>query len=289
MIYPWSANTQLLVRWTASQTGGVTGYELRRRIDGGGWSTETTNAATLWIFHDWNPDDGENLREYSVRSQKDGVYGDWSAVRRFDMATPGAVTNVAASVEGSNGVRLHWDEPGTGQPTQYFIEYNTGSGGWVRTGYSAGYHRTHRFASQPYGSTYSYRVMAVNDVMMTGAAGEVSVTMGAEPQNFTNMPAGLAVRMLDGDRVRLTWSAPAGSPGDVSGYRIYRRAVDDASVTPSFGFTDAIVLHTGGTGTRYVDITAEEEQMYAYAVAAYRPSMGNRLSPASHPAYARPW
>ena len=287
-IQPWSANTQLLVRWTASQTDGVTGYEVRHRIDGGDWSTETTNANTLLVFHDWDSG-GEDLREYSVRSQKDDVHGDWSATRRFNMTTPAAVTNVVASVEGPNGVRLHWDEPGTGQPTQYFIEYNTGSGSWVRTGYSAGYHRTHRFASQPYGSTYSYRVMAVNDVLMTGAAGEVSATMRAEPQNFTNMPAGLNIRMLDGDRVRLTWSAPADSPDDVSGYRIYRQEVTDASVSPSFGFDDAIALHTGSNDTRYVDLTAQEGQMYAYAVAAYRPSMGNRLSPASHPAYARPW
>ena len=287
-VQPWSANTQLLVRWTASQTNGVTGYQVRHRIDGGDWSTETTSAATLLVFHDWDSG-GEDLREYSVRSQKDDVYGDWSAIRRFNMTTPGAVTNVVASVEGSNGVRLHWEEPDTGQPTQYFIEYNTGSGTWVRTGFSAGYQRTHRFASQPYESTYSYRVMAVNDVMMTGVAGETSVTMRAQPQNFTNMPAGLAVKMLDGDRVRLTWSAPADSPADVNGYRIYRQAVDDASVSPSFEFNDAIVLHTGSTGTRYVDLTAEEGQMYAYAVAAYRPSMGNRLSPASHPAYARPW
>ena len=93
------------------------------------------------------------------------------------------------------------------------------------------------------------------------------------------MPAGLGVKMLDGDRVRLSWSAPADSPDDVSGYRIYRRAVADASASPRFGFADAIVLHTGSTGTRYVDLTAEEGRMYAYAVAAYRPSMGNRPQP----------
>ena len=103
------------------------------------------------------------------------------------------------------------------------------------------------------------------------------------------MPAGLNIKMLDGDRVRLTWSAPDDFPDGVSGYRIYRRAVDDASVTPSFGFADAIVLHTGGTDTRYVDLTAEEGQTYAYAVAAYRSSEDNRLGAASHPAYAQPW
>ena len=283
---PWNSNTQLLVRWNESQTDGVTGYEVRHRIDGGDWSSEATTSR--FVFHDWDSD-GEDLREYSVRSQKDSVYGDWSAIRRFNMALPAAVSNVVTNLEGSNGVRLHWDEPDTGQPTQYFIEYSTGDGNWTRSGVSTGYQRTHRFASQPYDSTYSYRVVAVNDVMMTGPAGETSVTMRAEPQNFTDMPAGLNIKMLDHDRVRLSWSAPADFPDDVSGYRIFRREVSDASVSPRFEFADAIILHTGNTDTKYVDLTAQPGRMYAYAVAAYRPSTANRLGAASHPAYAQPW
>ena len=76
----------------------------------------------------------ENLREYSVRSQKDDAYGDWSAIRKFTIAQPSAVAGVVTNLEGTNGVRLHWDEPDSGQPTQYFIEYNTGNGNWVRSG-----------------------------------------------------------------------------------------------------------------------------------------------------------
>ena len=193
-VLTWNNNTQLLVRWNASETAGVTGYELRHRIDGGDWSSKTLGATTMYVFQDWDSGGGEALREYSVRSQKDDVYGDWSAIRRFDMATPGAATNVVASIEGQNGVRLHWDEPGTGQPTQYFIDYDTGNGNWVRTGFSAGYQRTHRFTSQPHGTTYSYRVMAVNDVLMTGAARETTMTMGTEPQNFTTCPLAWASR-----------------------------------------------------------------------------------------------
>ena len=107
------------------------------------------NQPVLYKFQDWEPTSGEALREYSVRSQKDSVYGDWSAIREFNMTTPGAVTNVVASVEGQNGVRLHWDQPDTGQPTQYFIEYNTGNGNWIRSGFSTGYQRTHRSPASP--------------------------------------------------------------------------------------------------------------------------------------------
>ena len=174
---PWNNNTQLLIRWTPSETSGVTGYEVRHRVDGGEWSSQTTTA-TL-IFHDWDSDN-EDLREYSVRSQKDATYGDWSAIRKFTIAQPSVVTGVVTNIEGTNGIRLHWDEPDSGQPTQYFIEYNTGNGNWVRSGYSAGYKRTHRFASQPYDSTYSYRVMAVNDVYLTGPAGQTTVPMATE-------------------------------------------------------------------------------------------------------------
>ena len=283
---PWNNNTQLLIRWTPSETSGVTGYEVRHRIDGGDWSSETTTS-TL-VFHDWDPDT-EDLREYSVRSQKDATYGDWSAIRKFTIAQPSAVTGVVTNLEGTNGVRLHWDEPDSGQPTQYFIDYNTGNGNWIRFGNSAGYQRTHRFASQPYDSTYSFRVMAVNDVYMTGPAGETTVTMAAEPQHHSNMPDNLKVKMLDRDRVRLKWDAPEDYPTGVSGYRIYRKDVTDPTTLMRFGWEETLVRHTGGTERTYVDLTTQPGRLYAYAVAAYRIDDDNRLSPASNPAYAQPW
>ena len=283
---PWNGNTQLLVRWTPSETSGVSSYEVRHRVDRGEWNTETTTS-TL-VFHDWDPDT-EDLREYSVRSQKDDAYGDWSAIRKFTIAQPSAVTGVVTNIEGTNGVRLHWDAPESGQPTQYFIEYNTGNGNWIRSGYSAGYKRTHRFASQPYDSTYSFRVMAVNDVYMTGPAGQTTVTMAAEPQRHTNMPDNLKIKMLDRDRVRLKWDAPVDYPTGVSGYRIYRKDVTDLSTLMRFGWEETLVRHTGGTERTYVDLTAQPGRLYAYAVAAYRIDDDDRLSPASNPAYVQPW
>ena len=283
---PWNNNMQLLIRWTPSETSGVTGYEVRHRVDGGEWSTETTPATH--IFHDWDPD-SEDLREYSVRSQKNDAYGDWSAIRKFTIAQPSAVTGVVTNIEGANGVRLHWDEPESGQPVQYFIDYNTGNGNWTRSGISAGYQRTHRFASQPYDSTHSFRVMAVNDVYITGPAGETSVTMASEPRHHTNMPDNLKIKMLDRDRVRLKWDAPEDYPTGVSGYRIYRKDVTDPSTLMRFGWEETLVRHTGGTERTYVDLTAQPGRLYAYAVAAYRIDDYNRLSPASNPAYAQPW
>ena len=287
---PWNNNTQLLIRWTPSETSGVTSYEVRHRVDGGEWSNEnpTASPTATYIFHDWDPDN-EDLREYSVRSQKDDAYGDWSATRKFTIAQPSAVTGVVTNREGTNGVRLHWDEPGSGQPAQYFIEYNTGNGNWVRFGNSAGYQRTHRFANQPYDSTHSFRVMAVNDVYITGPAGQTTVTMDAEPQHHSNMPDNLKVKMLDRDRVRLKWDAPEDYPTGVSGYRIYRKDVTDPTTLMRFGWEETLVRHTGGTERTYVDLTAQPGRLYAYAVAAYRIDDDNRLSPASNPAYAQPW
>ena len=283
---PWNNNTQLLIRWTPSETSGVTGYEVRHRVDGGEWSSQTT--AATYIFHDWDPD-SEDLREYSVRSQKNDAYGDWSAIRKFTIAQPSAVTGVVTNREGTNGVRFHWDEPENGQPLQYFIDYNTGNGNWTRSGISAGYQRTHRFASQPYDSTSTFRVMAVNDVYITGPAGETRVTMASEPRHHTNMPDNLKIKMLDRDRVRLKWDAPEDYPTGVSGYRIYRKDVTDPSTLMRFGWEETLVRHTGGTERTYVDLTAQPGRLYAYAVAAYRIDDYNRLSAASNPAYAQPW
>ena len=287
---PWNNNAQLLIRWTPSETSGVTSYEVRHRVDGGEWSTESPagSQTATHILHDWDPDN-EELREYSVRSQKNDAYGDWSAIRKFTIATPSAVTGVVTNREGTNGVRLHWDEPESGQPVQYFIDYNTGDGNWTRSGILSGYKRTHRFKSQPYDSTHSFRVMAVNDVYITGPAGETSVTMASEPRHHTNMPDNLKIKMLDRDRVRLKWDAPKDYPTGVSGYRIYRKDVTDPSTLMRFGWEETLVRHTGGTERTYVDLTAQPGRLYAYAVAAYRSDMDNVLSPASNPAYAQPW
>ena len=283
---PW--NTQLLVRWSASTTPGVTGYEVRHRVDGGEWSSETVTA-TL-VFHDWDPDT-EDLREYSVRSQKDEQYGDWSTIRRLTIERPSAVTGVVANRESSNGVRLHWDEPDTGQPLQYVTQYNTGDGNWTRSGISAGYKRTHRFDPQPYGATYTYRVMAVNDVYTNGPATEASqtaVTMPADHRRPTDMPDNLRIKMLDHDRVRLTWDAPADYHTNVTGYRIYRKDITDSNTPMTFGWQDTLVPHTGNTETTFIDTTAPTGRLYAYAVGVYRPG-SNVAGPASHPTYARPW
>ncbi len=283
---PW--NAQLLVRWSPSTTAGVTGYEVRHRVDGGEWSSETVTISL--VFHDWDRDT-EDLREYSVRSQKDDAYGDWSAIRRFTIEQPSAVTGVTANRESSNGVRLHWDEPNTGKPVQYFIEYNTGNDTWTRSGISAGYKPTHRFDHQPYGATYTYRVVAVNDVYTRGPVTEASqaaVTMPADHRRFTDMPDNLKIKMLDRDRVRLTWDAPADYPETVTGYRIYRKEITDPGVPATFGWQDSLVQHTGGAGRTFIDTTAQPGQLYAYAAAAYRPG-SNVAGPASHPTYARPW
>ena len=201
------------------------------------------------------------------------------------------MTNVVANRESSNGVRLHWDEPDSGQPLQYIVEYNTGNGTWTRSGITAGYKPTHRFNNQPYSTTYTYRVVAVNDVYIKGPVTEASqtaVTMPGDHRRFTDMPDNLKIKMLDHDRVRRTWDAPADYHTNVIGYRIYRKEITDPSVPTTFGWPETLVRHTGSTETTFIDTTAQPGQLYAYAASAYRPG-SNVAGPASHPTYARPW
>ena len=50
-----------------------------------------------------------------------------------------------------------------------------------------------------------------------------------------------------------------------------------------------LVAQTGNANTTYIDHTAEPGTAYEYGVAAYRSRFSDRLSPISHPAYARSW
>lgn len=89
--------------------------------------------------------------------------------------------------------------------------------------------------------------------------------------------------------VRLTQPAPADFPDQASGYRVLHTKLADPAVSPRFNLYHAIVPHTGGTATKYVDLTAQPGRMQAHATTAYNTTDGNRLTPASHPAYAQTW
>ena len=280
---------RVLIRWADSVTRGVTGYQLRYRIDGGEWQYHTPTSRHF--FNDWS--DSESLHEHQARALINDQPGDWSAIQEVTIALPAAVTNVRANRESANGVRLHWDTPSSGTPALFRIEQRTGDQEFYRIATVNGHANTARIDHQTPGTTFEYRVRATNHVSLSGpyqANSVASVTMPEAPQQFDDMPSGLRITMTDRDTVKLTWDAPE-QPGDqVTSYRIYRKLVSDTRRIGDSYTDHVLVPQTGHAGTVYYDYTVQPGVAYEYAVAPQRSNQNPPTGTISRQlAYATPW
>ena len=280
---------RVLIRWADSVTRGVTGYQLRYRIDGGEWQYHTPTSRHF--FNDWS--DSESLHEYQARALINDQPGDWSAIQEVTIALPAAVTNVRANRESANGVRLHWDTPSSGTPALFRIEQRTGDQEFYRIATVNGHTNTARIDHQTPGTTFEYRVRATNHVSLSGpyqADSMASVTMPEAPQQFDDVPSGLRITMTDRDTVKLTWDAPEQRGDQVTSYRIYRKLVSDTRRIGDSYTDHVLVPQTGHAGTVYYDYTGQPGVAYEYAVAPQRSNQDPPTGTISRQlAYATPW
>ena len=282
----YTAGEFLLVQWPASTTAGVTSYKFRSRIDGSSW-TEATPQRLSHVM-EWSRQ--QSLHEYQVRALIDDTPGQWSAIRRVVITTPGVVPNVRVNRESANGTRVHWDPPASGTPYRFIIEYRTNDWGWQTAGGASGLKTTYRVKGQAPDHQYQYRVRAMNDVGIRGPAGPANapVDIPAKLHQWPHVPGNLAIQMVNSNTVQLHWNAPTERGSKVTSYRIYRKPVSD-SLRLGDDFGHVLVPQTGNTRRVYTDVTAQPGVLYEYGVAAYRDGYPNPMSPISHPAYAQPW
>ena len=214
--------------------------------------------------------------------------GPWSETLRLTVAQPAAVSNARAYKEGGTGVRLRWDTPDTASPTAYNIQSKAGDSGSFRNiGFVSGDETTFLKRTQSTGKTYTYRVLAQNDVGLaspTDADNEPKLTIDTPHNRESDMPGNLNLT-VDGQTVTLTWDAPEQNAHQITGYRIYRKTADE------FGRVDRymLVVNTGDAATTYTDTSAEADVSYIYAVAARRDSVPDGISYFSNLAYATTW
>ncbi len=170
---------------------------------------------------------------------------------------PGAPTLSASA--GNAVVHLTWTAPSDGGSpiTNYKVYRSTVSGGetiLTTLGNVTSYDDT----AVTNGTTYFYKVSAVNAVGEGAQSNEASATPSAgatvpsAPQNLTAAPA-------RGKGVQLNWSPPASNGGSpITAYNIYRG-------TASGGET---LLTSVGNVTSFKDTTTSRGQLYYYVVKA---------------------
>jgi len=191
----------------------------------------------------------------TYRIQVGSTHGAAPGAFTLDWATAPGAPSLDVPTAGSNSVGLSWTAPASNGAaiTAYKVYRGTSSGGetlLATLGVVTGY--TDNTAAN--GTTYFYKVSAVNSIGEGAQSNERSAT----PATVPGAPA-LAVPTAGSNAVQLTWTAPASDGGAaISGYKVYRG-------TASGGET---LLTTVGAVLTYTDTTPVNGTTYFYKVSA---------------------
>ncbi|HUG31166.1 MAG TPA: fibronectin type III domain-containing protein [Candidatus Limnocylindria bacterium] len=169
---------------------------------------------------------------------------------------PGAPSGLSAT-SGNSQISLSWSAPVSdgGSPiTGYRIYRSTSTGTETFTGVSVTSTR-YTDSAGSYGTTYYYRVSAVNSVGEGPLSNESSAKFVSSPSAPLNLKA--APHKSRG--IVLSWSAPSSNGGSaITGYRIYRSTSSGA----------AVFLVAVGTVSTYRDTATARGIPYYYVVTA---------------------
>ena len=303
LLKPIPTSALLMVRWNQSRADGVTGYEARfRSSDNEEWNHRTLGRVSNTRFtYAQKPE----WIEYSVRTLTGEQTGDWHPLQRLDFTVPSEVRTVRAGLEGTNGVRVWWDEPESGTPKIY----KAYSGGTFSKGV-----RSPEDSILLTGVTFSKGVRSPEDsILLTGVtvgqhkftviaradgiwgpAGEDSSHRVTIPEPVTyesneNRIFGLDIRMLSPDTARLTWKVPAQVREDIHIYLVKREtlSLDGLEVVSK---AKNVGTAQPGNPLKLVDDGLEAGYTYRYQVTySLTNAAGDRPGRLSAPVYATAW
>src|SRR6266852_5996433 len=255
-----AGNASISLSWTAPASNGgasITGYNVLRSTTSGA-ETALSSGVFGTAFTDSTVSNGTTYF-YKVAAVNSVGPGPLSNEASATPATvPSAPQNLVASA-GNGSVSLSWTAPASngGAPvTSYNVLRSTTSG--AETALSSGVTgTTYTDSSALNGTTYFYKVTAVNSAGPGAASNEASATPTAAP-TVPSAPQNLTASAGNAS-VLLSWAAPASNGGaPVTSYNVLRST---SSGTES-------LLTSGVVGTSYTDSSALNGITYFYKVAA---------------------
>ena len=274
-----AGNAQVSLSWTAPVSSGaadITDYVVEYQPSGGSWTTfsdgtSTTTSATVTGL--------TNGTAYDFRVSATSAAGTGNASSTAtatpSASSPGSPTELAGT-GGASQVALTWTVPasnGGSAITDYVVEYQPSGGSWTTFADGTSTSTSATVTGLTNGTSYSFRVSAVNSAGTGSASSSVTVTAGALPGAPTT------VRVLAGARqISASWTAPANNGGsDISDY-VVQYCTGGSCTTFSDGTsTTASAVITGLTnGTAYTvkvaAVTAVGQGDYSTASASATPS-----------------
>jgi len=269
--------TQVTLSWSpASDTGGgsVAGYRIYRDAV----QVASVTSGTTYSDTGLTP---STTFSYSVSAFDNAVPANESAQSspplvvttpaQTDTSAPTVPQNLSATATGPTNVNLTWSassDIGGGSVAGYRVY----RGGVLVASVTTG--TAYSDAGVNANTTYSYSVSAYDDAVPANESAQSSppVSVTTPPALDTSppsVPQNLVATAVSGTRVDLTWSASTDNGGGtVAGYRVYRDAVQVATVT---------------AGTSYSDTGLSASTAYSYSVSAY-----DNATPANESAQSPP-
>ncbi|MTA27759.1 MAG: hypothetical protein F2562_02750, partial [Actinobacteria bacterium] len=268
------ANTSALLSWVAPlNTNGspVSGYRVERSTDGGAtWIValaNTGNSGTNVVVNGLVNGTSYSFRVSAINAAGAGAVSNEAAAT--PLTTPSAPTAVVA-VAGDGVVSLSWNLPvsdGGSAVVDYLVDRST-DGGVSWTSLVSGVTTTsHVDSSLSNGTTYLYRVRAVN----LAGQGSSSAGVVAVPSAKASAPT-LPLATSGSGSVILTWTAPSSTGGTpIIGYQV--DVSEDEGITWRTAITDT---RTSSTYASVDDLAGG--QPYTFRIAAINAAGVGELS-----------
>jgi titin len=261
--------TKIDLTWSAPTSNGgypITGYKIQYRTGSDQYADLIANTASTTTAFSHNGITAGQLYIYRIytitsfaTSEKSSLEVTVQPKSASASTAPGAPTGLVASAVSATQVNLSWSAPASngGYPiTGYKIEYKKGTGSYLSLASNTA--NTTVFYSHTgltTGSSYTYKISAINSIGTSAASVEASATpTTGSAATVPSAPTGLVATAVSATQVNLSWSAPTNGGSAITGYKIeYKSGISTYSVlVANTASTAATYSHTGlTTGTTY--------------------------------------
>jgi len=268
--------TQINLFWSApSNNGGypITGYKIEYRVGSGSYSTlvsDTGSTSTTFSHTGLTTNQAYLYRVYTITSfgtSEDPSPEAFAQPKSTStLNTPSAPTNLTATAVSPTQISLSWTVPsnnGGAVITGYKIEVKSGSGSYTTlVSNTQSTITTYSHTGLTTGTTYTYKVSAINSAGAGTASNESSATpTSSSSSGVPGAPTNLSAMAVSGTQINLSWNAPSNNGGyPITGYKIEYRIGSGSYTT--------LVSNTQSTTTTYSHTGLTSGQLYVYRVSA---------------------
>jgi Fibronectin type III domain len=258
--------TQINLSWnTPINNGGppITGYKIQSSIDSGTFTNLVLNSgstSTVYSHTGLSAGHTYTYKVYAINSIGTSNSSNTAfAIPTLVNTIPYPPTGLSANTASPTGISLSWNAPSNngGTPISgYKIEAKIGSDAYtVLVANTASSSTSYLNSGLITGTTYTYRVSAINSVGTSNPSNEASAT-----PSKTYTPTGVTATAVSPTEIDLFWIAPSETYGQpIAAYRIDQKL--------SSGTFDSIVENTGMT-TSYAIKDLKTDKTYTFIVIA---------------------